>query len=131
MTATQFAILQSPDASIPATRNHCATKSELTSLKLLRKPPVRAMGCIAPHAGYMYSGHIAGAVFAELEIPQLCLVLCPNHTGMGRPLAIMSEGAWETPLGNIPIDSDFATALKQRLPGSARGFIRPPQRACR
>ena len=76
--------------------------------------PCRAVGCIVPHAGYMYSGHVAGAVFAELEIPQLCLVLCPNHTGKGRALAIVSEGAWETPLGNVPIDSAFATALKQR-----------------
>jgi hypothetical protein len=49
-----------------------------------------------------------------LEIPQLCLVLCPNHTGKGRALAIVSEGAWETPLGNVPIDNAFATALKQR-----------------
>jgi AmmeMemoRadiSam system protein B len=78
--------------------------------------PVRALGCIAPHAGYMYSGHVAGAVFAALEIPQLCLVLCPNHTGVGRALAIMSEGAWETPLGNVPIDGQFAAALKQRCP---------------
>jgi MEMO1 family protein len=78
--------------------------------------PVRALGCIVPHAGYMYSGHVAGAVFSELEVPQLCLVLCPNHTGVGRPLAIMSEGAWETPLGNVPIDSPFANALKQRCP---------------
>jgi MEMO1 family protein len=76
--------------------------------------PVRALGCIAPHAGYMYSGHVAGALFAALEIPQLCLVLCPNHTGIGRPLAIVSEGAWETPLGNVPIDSNFASALKRR-----------------
>jgi AmmeMemoRadiSam system protein B len=74
----------------------------------------RALGCIVPHAGYMYSGHVAGAVFAGLEIPQLCLVLCPNHTGKGRALAIVSEGAWETPLGNVPIDNAFATALKQR-----------------
>jgi MEMO1 family protein len=78
--------------------------------------PVRAIGCIAPHAGYMYSGHVAGAVFAALEIPQLCLVLCPNHTGVGRALAIVSEGAWETPLGNVAIDSPFAAALKQRCP---------------
>jgi MEMO1 family protein len=78
--------------------------------------PVRALGCIAPHAGYMYSGHVAGAVFAALEIPQLCLVLCPNHTGAGRPMAIVSEGAWETSLGNVPIDSNFAAALKQRCP---------------
>jgi MEMO1 family protein len=76
--------------------------------------PVRAFGCLVPHAGYMYSGHVAGAVFAALEIPRLCLVLCPNHTGMGRALAIMSEGAWETPLGSVAIDGAFAAALKQR-----------------
>jgi AmmeMemoRadiSam system protein B len=78
--------------------------------------PIRALGCLAPHAGYMYSGHVAGAVFVALEIPELCLVLCPNHTGMGRPLAIMSEGSWQTPLGDVPIDSIFAAALKQRCP---------------
>jgi MEMO1 family protein len=77
---------------------------------------VRALGCIAPHAGYVYSGHVAGAVFAGLNIPQRCLVMCPNHTGMGRPLAIVSEGTWETPLGEVPIDAIFAYALKQRCP---------------
>jgi AmmeMemoRadiSam system protein B len=77
---------------------------------------VRAVGCIVPHAGYMYSGHVAGAVFSALEIPQLCLVLCPNHTGVGSALAIVSEGAWETPLGNVPIDNSFANALKERCP---------------
>jgi AmmeMemoRadiSam system protein B len=78
--------------------------------------PVPALACMVPHAGYMYSGHVAGAVFAALEIPQLCLVMCPNHTGVGRPLAIISGGAWETPLGNVPVDSTFAEALKQRCP---------------
>jgi len=81
-----------------------------------KEKPVRALGCIAPHAGYMYSGHVAGAVFAALEIPELCLVLCPNHTGVGRPLAIVSEGAWETPLGDVPIDGRLAAALVQRCP---------------
>jgi MEMO1 family protein len=80
------------------------------------RKPVRALGCIAPHAGYMYSGHVAGAVFAGLQIPQLCLLMCPNHTGTGRALAIVSQGEWETPLGNVPIDSSFAAALKQRCP---------------
>ena len=79
-------------------------------------PPVRAIGCIAPHAGYMYSGHVAGAVFSRLEIPELCLVLCPNHTGMGRPMAIMSDGAWQIPFGEVPIDAAFAAALKNRSP---------------
>ncbi len=81
-----------------------------------KQKPVRAIGCIAPHAGYMYSGHVAGAVFAALEIPPLCLVMCPNHTGVGRALAIVCEGAWETPLGDVPIDYSFAAALKQRCP---------------
>ncbi|MGA2413171.1 MAG: AmmeMemoRadiSam system protein B [Candidatus Sulfotelmatobacter sp.] len=78
--------------------------------------PTCAVGCIVPHAGYMYSGHVAGAVFSALKIPELCLVLCPNHTGMGRPLAIMSDGAWKTPLGDVPIDSVFAAVLKERCP---------------
>ncbi len=78
--------------------------------------PTKAIGCIAPHAGYMYSGHVAGAVFSQIEIPRLCVVLCPNHTGMGRALAMMSEGSWETPLGEVPIDSEFALALQERFP---------------
>jgi MEMO1 family protein len=77
---------------------------------------IRAVGCIVPHAGYMYSGHVAGAVFAELKIPELCVVMCPNHTGIGHSLAIMSEGSWETPLGDVPIDDEFAQALKQHCP---------------
>jgi MEMO1 family protein len=79
-------------------------------------PPVRAFGCIAPHAGYVYSGHVAGAVFARIEVPERCIVLCPNHTGMGRALAIMSEGGWQTPLGKVPVDSNLALALKARFP---------------
>jgi MEMO1 family protein len=84
--------------------------------QVLQPKPVRTLGCIVPHAGYIYSGHVAGAVFASLEVPELCLVLCPNHTGVGRPLAIMSEGAWETPLGEVRIDTDFAEALKRQCP---------------
>jgi MEMO1 family protein len=77
---------------------------------------VRAIGCIVPHAGYMYSGEVAGAVFSRLEIPPCCIVLCPNHTGRGRPLAIMKEGEWKTPLGAIPIDADLAEDLMQHFP---------------
>jgi len=78
--------------------------------------PLKAIGCIAPHAGYMYSGHVAGAVFARIEIPARCIVMCPNHTGVGRALAVMSEGGWETPLGEVPIDAELAHALKQKFP---------------
>ena len=68
--------------------------------------------CMVPHAGYIYSGHVAGAVFGKINIPNRCFVICPNHTGLGRPLSIMSEGAWETPLGAVAIASDLANELK-------------------
>lgn len=76
---------------------------------------IPALGCLAPHAGYMYSGHVAGAVFAEIKIPEVCVAIGPNHTGVGRPLAIVSEGSWETPLGEVPINSELASLLKQRF----------------
>jgi AmmeMemoRadiSam system protein B len=77
---------------------------------------IPALGCIVPHAGYMYSGHVAGAVYAHLEIPNRCIVLCPNHTGIGTPLSIMCLGAWETPLGEVPIDTELASTLLERFP---------------
>jgi MEMO1 family protein len=79
-------------------------------------PPTSALGCVAPHAGYMYSGPVAGAVFARLALPRRLIVLGPNHTGKGRPLAIMSAGTWETPLGQAPIDSSLADEIKKRCP---------------
>jgi AmmeMemoRadiSam system protein B len=88
----------------------------LSQSSSVNQAPARAVGCIAPHAGYMYSGHVAGAVFARVEIPRRCIVICPNHTGMGRALAIVSEGAWETPLGEVPIDGELAAALKRYFP---------------
>jgi AmmeMemoRadiSam system protein B len=78
--------------------------------------PAPALGCVAPHAGYIYSGPVAGAVYAQLQIPRHIIILCPNHTGKGRPLAIMSNGTWETPLGQVPIDTLLAGALKQEFP---------------
>jgi AmmeMemoRadiSam system protein B len=77
---------------------------------------VPAMGCLVPHAGYVYSGQVAGAVFSKVEISSRCIVLCPNHTGQGHPLAIMKDGAWRTPLGTLAIDSDLAEALLLAFP---------------
>jgi AmmeMemoRadiSam system protein B len=78
--------------------------------------PIHAIGCIAPHAGYMYSGGVAGAVYTHIVIPRQCIVLCPNHTGLGPPLSIMSSGAWQTPIGEVNIDADVAEGLKSRMP---------------
>jgi len=71
----------------------------------------QAIGVIVPHAGYMYSGPVAGAVYSQIEIPTRNIVLCPNHTGFGTPLSIMKSGAWQTPLGNIEVDEELCEAL--------------------
>ncbi len=80
------------------------------------QPRTPAIGCIVPHAGYIYSGQVAGAVFSRIQISSSCIVLCPNHTGLGHPLAIMKEGAWRTPLGDVQIDSELAERLSQAFP---------------
>jgi len=72
---------------------------------------IRALGCVVPHAGYMYSGHVAGAVYGRLELPARFIILCPNHTGYGEPLSIIRAGRYQTPLGEAAIDSELAEAL--------------------
>jgi AmmeMemoRadiSam system protein B len=71
------------------------------------------LGCIVPHAGYIYSGAVAGAVFKRLPVRATYIILCPNHTGRGAPLAIMSNGEWRTPLGSAQIDPELAHNLCQ------------------
>lgn len=73
----------------------------------------KALGLLVPHAGYMYSGHVAGAVYARIDLPQRNIVLCPNHTGFGTPLSIMTSGAWRTPLGDMQIDEELCAALME------------------
>jgi len=77
---------------------------------------IAAIGCVAPHAGYIYSGGVAGAVYARLEIPEHCVILCPNHTGKGRPLSIMADTTWQTPLGEVPADAEMGARLLRRFP---------------
>ena len=77
---------------------------------------IAAIGCVAPHAGYIYSGGVAGAVYSRLKIPERCVILCPNHTGKGRPLAIMASTTWQTPLGEVAADADMGARLLRRFP---------------
>jgi AmmeMemoRadiSam system protein B len=79
-------------------------------------PKVPARGCIVPHAGYMYSGHVAGAVYASLQIPSRCILLGPRHFLRGERMAILTEGSWETPLGNALVDSALAAELARACP---------------
>jgi MEMO1 family protein len=76
------------------------------------EPRQRVRACLVPHAGYVYSGHVAGAVFGRIILPKRVVILGVRHQPQGEPLAILSEGAWRTPLGDAPIDSDLALLLR-------------------
>ena len=79
-------------------------------------PRIAAIGCVAPHAGYIYSGHVAGAVFSHVAIPEHCIILCPNHTGRGAPLAAMTDAAWQTPLGEVASSLELGSELMSSFP---------------
>src|SRR5262249_34890024 len=67
----------------------------------------RVRACLVPHAGYVYSGAVAGAVFARILFPKRIIVLGVRHFPYGEDAAILSRGAWHTPLGDAPVDHDL------------------------
>ncbi|MEZ4373004.1 MAG: AmmeMemoRadiSam system protein B [Polyangiaceae bacterium] len=73
-----------------------------------------ALGLVLPHAGWMYSGAIAGAAIARTQIPERVIVMCPNHTGKGAPGAVWSRGEWECGVDRVAIDEALADALLDR-----------------
>jgi AmmeMemoRadiSam system protein B len=77
----------------------------------------RAVACLVPHAGYRYSGHVAGAVYACLELPRRFVLVGPRHRPPGQAQAILSEGAWQTPLGLVEIEAPLAAELKRACRG--------------
>lgn len=80
-----------------------------------KKMHVRA--CLVPHAGYIYSGGVAGAVFSRIALPKKILLVGVRHYLRGEDLAVQSEGAWRTPLGDVPIDSKMAARLREECSG--------------
>jgi AmmeMemoRadiSam system protein B len=72
------------------------------------------LGAVVPHAGLMYSGHVAAALYALAELPRRFILLGPNHTGLGYQAAVNREGAWRMPLGDAVVDTELADALIAR-----------------
>lgn len=75
------------------------------------KRPERTILAMVPHAGYVYSGAVAGATLGMASLADTLVLLGPNHTGMGAPLAVWDRGAWLTPLCAMPVDEPLADAL--------------------
>ena len=76
----------------------------------------RAKGIVVPHAGYVYSGGVAGEVYSAVEIPERNIIFCPNHTGVGAKAAVMTRGSWRMPWGEVLIDEELADRLLAASP---------------
>ncbi len=80
--------------------------------------PLTAVGALLPHAGYRYSGAVAGAGYralAALGRPEAVIVLGTNHTGLGGPITVGETGAWVTPFGDMPVPADLAREVARAL----------------
>ncbi|MEW6776524.1 MAG: AmmeMemoRadiSam system protein B [Bdellovibrionota bacterium] len=89
-----------------------------------KKLPVKAV--LVPHAGFVYSGKVAAKVYGKIDPPSLCILLGPNHTGMGARASLWNKGSWRTPLGSVPIDEEAAAALLSKT-----RILEPDERAHR
>ena len=76
----------------------------------------KAIGVVSPHAGYKYSGAVAGEVFGQIQIPARVIVLSPNHTGEGAACSLWSKGEWQTPLGAAKVDEELAARFLSNCP---------------
>jgi len=83
-------------------------------IPLLKKGGHPLKGLVVPHAGFIYSGAIASHGFARLAeqgFADTFIILGPNHTGMGSGVSVMTDGAWRTPFGTVPLDSSLAQTI--------------------
>jgi AmmeMemoRadiSam system protein B len=71
----------------------------------------KVIGAVSPHAGLIYSGHVAGALYSRIEFPETFILIGPNHTGLGSKISIMTSGQWDIPTGSFLIDEELAKKI--------------------
>lgn len=93
-------------------------KKEIEKYLDLKAKKEKVIGCVCPHAGWVYSGKVAGAVYSRINfsgINQPFFVLIgPNHTGIGASASIMTKGEWEMPLGKIKTAEELANLILEK-----------------
>lgn len=72
-----------------------------------------SIGVVSPHAGYIYSGSVAGSVLASIESKSTYIIMGPNHTGLGSQFSLSTTDSWRTPLGEVKIDKELANGIKK------------------
>ncbi len=98
------------------TASPSALAAEVSRYLTTPHPPRPAIGVICPHAGLMFSGHVAGAVLSQVTPPATAILVGPNHTGVGPPISVYSKGAWLIPGGEVQIDEKLAEAILAQCP---------------
>jgi AmmeMemoRadiSam system protein B len=112
MNAREVSMLRSPAVSGYFYKGSPdALKKQVEGFLLKDASRRKAIGVVAPHAGLIYSGPVAGALYSSIEIPDTVILVGPNHTGLGAAVSIMTNGTWETPLGSVEIDSGLADSI--------------------
>ena len=91
--------------------NASALQQEVAQLVQVQEERHELLACIAPHAGYVYSGGVAGELYGHLDIPRRVLVIGPNHTGVGAQVAFAPHERWSTPLGDKVVDLRLVQAI--------------------
>ncbi len=76
--------------------------------------PQNVIGCILPHAGYIYSGQVAAQTLAKVKIKTTVVLLGPNHSGLGADFSLSPPGTWRTPLGDLEVDAKFSELLLEK-----------------
>ena len=94
-----------------------ALASEVQALIPRDQTAAPVIAAMVPHAGYVYSGSCAGKTLASVQIPPTVILVGPNHTGRGVPLACAEEDAWLTPLGKAEVDKALLAELAEEVPG--------------
>lgn len=75
-----------------------------------------AIGVISPHAGYPYSGSVAGATLSSIKPRSTYVIMGPNHTGLGSPFSLSTSDSWATPLGRVKINKTLADKILKNCP---------------
>ncbi len=88
-----------------------AINKQMKEFEVEVKQKIDCMGVVSPHAGYVYSGGVAGAVYSHINIPDNVIIIGPNHTGIGEMVSLMASGEWEMPNGNVKINADLANDI--------------------
>lgn len=109
--------MNEPPIRLPAVAGKFYPSSEKTLKKQISEFAIESfakqdvIACLLPHAGYIYSGRVAVETVSSIQIKDNVVILGPNHTGYGKKLSIMCGGSWQTPLGNVKINSDLAKKI--------------------